>query len=324
MAGRSRELVERVRAILRRYEAEPREKQPAVLRAGGLELDPGRHRVSRGEEEIELTLIEFRLLHALMSAPSHVQTREALIARLYDDEPDVIDRVIDVHVGKLRRKLENDPSLPRLIRTVRGVGYRFAPEDADPDKLSRILRNLLENACRFTPREGRIIISGRHSGDRVRLEVANTGATIPTADLPHIFERFYRVERARSRETGGAGVGKDGVALGGTDPVAYFEVGKPAQGSVDYNHEWRGALWHFANTEHRGMFAKNPEACAPQCGGWCARAAARGDAAKSVPEAWKIVDGKLYLNFNQSIQRRWERNIEEYIAAADEHWPDIF
>ena len=78
---------------------------------------------------------------------------------------------------------------------------------ADPDKLSRILRNLLENACRFTPRKGRIIISGRPSGDRVRLEVANTGATIPTADLPHIFERFYRVERARSRKTGGAGIG---------------------------------------------------------------------------------------------------------------------
>ncbi|MCC5812440.1 MAG: response regulator transcription factor [Ectothiorhodospiraceae bacterium] len=126
-----RELVERVRAILRRYEAGSREEQPAVLRAGGLELDPERHRVSRGEDEIELTLIEFRLLQALMSAPGRVQTREALIARLYDDEPDVIDRVIDVHIGKLRRKLEHDPSLPRLIRTVRGIGYRFAPEASE-------------------------------------------------------------------------------------------------------------------------------------------------------------------------------------------------
>jgi DNA-binding response OmpR family regulator len=60
-----------------------------------------------------------------------VQTREELITRLYDDEPDVIDRVIDVHVGKLRRKLEPDPSSPRLIRTVRGVGYRFATEDEE-------------------------------------------------------------------------------------------------------------------------------------------------------------------------------------------------
>lgn len=78
---------------------------------------------------------------------------------------------------------------------------------ADPDKLSRILRNLLENACRFTPREGQIVVSGRREGDCVRIEVANTGATIPAADLPHIFERFYRAERARSRATGGAGIG---------------------------------------------------------------------------------------------------------------------
>lgn len=78
---------------------------------------------------------------------------------------------------------------------------------ADPDKLSRILRNLLENACRFTPRAGRIVVSSHRTGDRVRLEVANTGTAIPAADLPHIFERFYRVERARSRETGGAGIG---------------------------------------------------------------------------------------------------------------------
>ena len=124
-----RELVERVRAILRRYEAAPREKQLAILRAGDLELDPERYQVRRGGDEIELTLIEFRLLQALMHAPGHVLTREALIARLYDDEPDVIDRVIDVHIGKLRRKLERDPSSPRLIRTVRGVGYCFVPED---------------------------------------------------------------------------------------------------------------------------------------------------------------------------------------------------
>lgn len=129
-----RELVERVRAILRRCETEPdlSQDESTILRAGGLELDPERHRVTHGEHEIELTLMEFRLLHALMSAPGRVQTREALIARLHDHEPDVIDRVIDVHIGKLRRKLEHDPSLPRLIRTVRGVGYRFAPEDNEP------------------------------------------------------------------------------------------------------------------------------------------------------------------------------------------------
>lgn len=78
---------------------------------------------------------------------------------------------------------------------------------ADPDKLSRIVRNLLENACRYTPREGVIQITGQCEAERVHLEVANSGSSIPETDLPHIFERFYRVERARSRVTGGAGIG---------------------------------------------------------------------------------------------------------------------
>jgi two-component system sensor histidine kinase BaeS len=78
---------------------------------------------------------------------------------------------------------------------------------ADPDKLSRILRNLLENACRYTPLAGTIEVTGRPEGNGIRVEVANTGSSIPVADLPHIFERFYRVERARSRVTGGSGIG---------------------------------------------------------------------------------------------------------------------
>lgn len=117
---------------------------------------------------------------------------------------------------------------------------------------------------------------------------------------------------------------EDGVALGGTDPVSYFELGEPLQGTEDYSHQWHDAVWYFASAEHRDMFTENPEAYAPQYGGWCAWAAARGYTATTVPDAWKIVDGKLYLNFSQSIHRRWASNIEAYIAAADDHWPDIF
>ena len=116
----------------------------------------------------------------------------------------------------------------------------------------------------------------------------------------------------------------DGLAIGGTDPVAYFTQGQPVQGSPDYQWEWRNATWQFVSAEHRDRFQADPEAYAPQYGGWCAWAAARGEAASTIPEAWKIVDGKLYLNFSRVIQWRWERDIPGYIAAADDHWPNIF
>lgn len=117
---------------------------------------------------------------------------------------------------------------------------------------------------------------------------------------------------------------RDGLAIGGTDPVAYFTQGQPVQGSPDYQWEWRNATWQFVSAEHRNRFQANPEAYAPQYGGWCAWAAARGEAAATIPEAWKIVDGKLYLNFSRLIQWRWERDIPGYIAAADDRWPNIF
>ncbi|MDZ7852159.1 MAG: YHS domain-containing (seleno)protein [Halomonas sp.] len=117
---------------------------------------------------------------------------------------------------------------------------------------------------------------------------------------------------------------RDGLAIGGTDPVAYFTEGRPVAGSPDYQLEWREATWQFASAEHRDRFEADPEAYAPEYGGWCAWAAARGEAASTVPEAWKIVDDKLYLNYSSFFQWRWERDIPGNIEAADEHWPDIF
>ncbi|TDR56318.1 hypothetical protein DFP85_104242 [Halomonas ventosae] len=117
---------------------------------------------------------------------------------------------------------------------------------------------------------------------------------------------------------------RDGLAIGGTDPVAYFTEGRPVAGSPDYQLEWGDATWQFASAAHRDRFEADPEAYAPQYGGWCAWAAARGEAASTVPEAWKVVDDKLYLNYSRFIQWRWERDIPGYIEAADAHWPDIF
>ena len=125
-----RELVERVKAILRR-------SRPAVERAGvrlqhgALTLEPEKHKVTLDGEPVALTPSEYKLLHALMSAPGRVFSRDELLSRLYRDGEAVVDRVVDVHIGKLRRKIEPDPGRPSYILTVHGVGYRFAePETA--------------------------------------------------------------------------------------------------------------------------------------------------------------------------------------------------
>jgi len=122
-----RELVERVKAILRRSRpAAP--AAAAVLSFGSLELDPEKHRVTRAGEPVPLTAWEYKLLYALMSSPGKALSREELLSHCYQNSEAVIDRVIDVHIGKLRQKIEDDPAQPRFILTVRGHGYRFNDE----------------------------------------------------------------------------------------------------------------------------------------------------------------------------------------------------
>jgi DNA-binding response OmpR family regulator len=118
-----REVVARVKAILRRT---TRESQKKVLRHGDLEMDVERHRVMVNDEEVRLTPIEFKLLWAFLESPERAFSREQLLNRIYAfHEADVVDRTIDVHVGKLREKLGDDPINPRYIATVRGVGYKL-------------------------------------------------------------------------------------------------------------------------------------------------------------------------------------------------------
>lgn len=127
------EVVARVHAILRRYAASPPVADDTPpLTHDSLVLTPATRRVARDGDEIELTPSEFTLLQALMRSPGKVLSREELIAALYPGGEDVVPRVVDVHMGELRGKIEPDRSNPRFIRTVRGVGYRLAPrEDAD-------------------------------------------------------------------------------------------------------------------------------------------------------------------------------------------------
>lgn len=128
-----RELVARVKAILRRTTAAPRDSS-RVLRSGGLVLDPGKHRISKDGRPIGLTSSEYRLLQALMNAPGRVFSREELLERLNEHGEAVVDRVIDVHIGKLRQKIEDNPAEPRFILTVRGFGYRFREEGEEESR----------------------------------------------------------------------------------------------------------------------------------------------------------------------------------------------
>jgi DNA-binding response OmpR family regulator len=123
-----RELVERVKAILRR--SRPASPRPSpVLSFDGLELDMEKHRVARDGRPVTLTSSEYKILHALMSSPGKAFSREELLTQCYRHGEAVIDRVIDVHIGKLRQKIEDDPAQPRFILTVRGHGYRFSDDE---------------------------------------------------------------------------------------------------------------------------------------------------------------------------------------------------
>lgn len=116
---------------------------------------------------------------------------------------------------------------------------------------------------------------------------------------------------------------KKGIAIRGADPVAYFTDSAFVQGSSEFSHKWNGVTWQFASAENRDAFAADPDAFAPQYGGFCAWAVSQGYTADIDPEAWKIVDGKLYLNYNQSIQKKWSKDIPGNIAKADQNWPSV-
>lgn len=114
-----------------------------------------------------------------------------------------------------------------------------------------------------------------------------------------------------------------GAAINGFDPVAYFTDGRPVMGNEDITHVWNGAVFRFASEANRDTFAANPEAYAPQYGGYCAYAVAQGYTASTDPEAWTVHEGRLYLNFSTGVRRRWLRDVPGNIASADANWPGV-
>ena len=114
-----------------------------------------------------------------------------------------------------------------------------------------------------------------------------------------------------------------GVALHGFDPVAYFTEGKAVKGSPDFHFTWNGATWRFASAANRDAFAKQPEAYAPQFGGYCAWAVSRNYTADVDAEAFSIVNGRLYLNYSKWVQLRWQLDRLGNIAKGEANWPKL-
>ena len=114
-----------------------------------------------------------------------------------------------------------------------------------------------------------------------------------------------------------------GLAIRGYDPVAYFTQQKAVRGSEQFVYSWMGATWRFASVQDRDQFAANPTQYAPQYGGYCSYAVSKGHTASIDPEAWRIVDGRLYLNYSKGVQKNWEQDVPGNILKADRNWPGL-
>ena len=113
------------------------------------------------------------------------------------------------------------------------------------------------------------------------------------------------------------------VAIGGYDPVSYFTESAPRKGDARFTATLRGAEYRFASAANLARFQSNPQAFLPQYGGYCAWAVAGGYTAKGDPLAWKVVGGKLYLNYDQNVQKRWAKDVPGNIAKGDKNWPQV-
>ncbi|MEQ9230340.1 MAG: YHS domain-containing (seleno)protein [Cyclobacteriaceae bacterium] len=117
---------------------------------------------------------------------------------------------------------------------------------------------------------------------------------------------------------------ESGLAINGYDPVAYFTESKAVKGAKQFSNDWNGSTWLFASGDNLKAFKENPEKYAPQYGGYCAFGMSSGYKAKIDPNAWTIHDGKLYLNYNSGVQKKWLTEKEAYIQKATANWKAKF
>lgn len=134
---------------------------------------------------------------------------------------------------------------------------------------------------------------------------------------------FGHVASAQNQTKPPVNIDAAGIAIKGYDPVAYFTVSAPTQGVAQFTAVHDGATFRFASAENKALFDKEPAKYAPQYGGYCAFAAAKGSKAEIDPTQWKVVEGKLYLNYNAAVSKTWSSDIPGFIKTADANWPTL-
>jgi YHS domain-containing protein len=112
-------------------------------------------------------------------------------------------------------------------------------------------------------------------------------------------------------------------AINGYDPIAYFTEGKPVKGDSKFSLKWKEATWYFSSQKNLDAFKAAPEKYAPQYGGYCAYGTSDGHKAPTEHDAWTIVNGKLYLNYNKEVKVAWSKDREALIKKADANWPIV-
>ena len=116
---------------------------------------------------------------------------------------------------------------------------------------------------------------------------------------------------------------RDGVALRGYDPVSYFTEGKPQPGVPAHSYVYKGSKFQFASADNQKLFVGNPDKYAPQFGGFCSYGTAQGYKVSTQPDAFSVVDGKLYLNYNREVVKIWQQDVPGNIVKAEENWPEV-
>jgi hypothetical protein len=146
--------------------------------------------------------------------------------------------------------------------------------------------------------------------------------------FPHVLHRylfalFLALAAATAASAERVNADRHGVALKSYDVVAYFTEGRAVEGVAAFEHVLDGVRYRFASAANRDRFAREPRRFLPQYGGFCAWAVSRGYTADTDPLAWRIVDGRLFLNYSRSVQRKWETDVPGNVAKGDANWPGL-